>query len=208
MLDEYVISTMEEGGFKVDDVPFFKEPIFVAYKDLSFTLSGKVRPLKLQLCFFFNQADVEEIWRFSQESRIVLPPFRIVTPVRTGLMKAVTSTLARAMRGVLTEIPVATTIRGDPSRIWAEAQNAVRASEIIPEETEKLDLYVELPLVVTSAQILFTPKGGDPRTVGAVVLNYRKSGTQKVTPVIIVNHQHLTSFLTTIGKEISKRLVP
>lgn len=207
MLDEYVVETMKREGYTVNDVPFFKENIFVAYKDLSFSLSKTLRPFKLQFCFFLNQAEVGGVWEFSQEREIVLPPFRLISPVRSGLMKAITGTLTRAVRGVLTEIPVATTIHGDPSRIWEEAQNVTRASEIIPEETEHLDLYVEVPVVVTTAQLVLRPKGGDARTVGAVVLNYRDGKTGRVTPVIVLNYQHLTSLMSAIGTELGKRLV-
>jgi len=207
MLDEYVVKTMKREGFTVDDVPFFKETIFVAYKDMSFSLSKTMRPFKMQFCFFMNQAEVNDVWEFSQDRVIVLPPFRLIAPVRTGLMKAITGTLTRAVRGVLSEIPVATTIHGDPSRIWKEAQNVTRASEVIPEETGHLDLYVEIPIVVTTAQLIFKPKGGEVRTVGTVVVNYKDSNTGRVTPIIIINHQHLTSLMATISKEVSKRLV-
>lgn len=207
MLDEYVVKNLESEGFTVDDVPFFKEEIFVAYKDVTVSVGKNVKNFKVQFCFFLNQAEVEGTWEFSQEKEISLPPFRLLSPVRAGLMKAVTATVTRAVRTTLSEIPVATNIHGDSSRIWQEVQNVVRASEIIPEETENLDLYTEVPMVVTTAQLIFTPKGGEVRTVGAVVLNYRDSQTGKITPVVVINHQHLNSFLSTMSREISRRLV-
>lgn len=196
-LSEYAGSVLLGLGYEktMMTVPDGEMPLFS--KDIGMVFSRNLPKISLKMCLIVDAVQSGESWRFTQKASIGRPAFKLVSTHESGIAKSMVEVVTDKIGSALARFPVAT--EHEPSALLdEELYRLTQASLSLP--VENADLYFEVPVLLTSAEIVHVSRfgHGEACITGGMIMNSAKRS------FIVVSYLGLRNFVKRLEEEITK----
>lgn len=199
MLDEYAEKVLSGLEYRKTSIPVLSGEMPLFTKDVRLFFSKNLPSVTLKICILMNPVMSAEPWKFTQKAALIKPNFKISLMHEGGIAKSVVGIAADKINSVMIEFPIATE-HGESNTLEDEIYRLVQASVSLP--VENVDLYFEVPVLLTTAEIGHESKfGGEACITCGLILN--NAGNTK-NSVMIVHYTGLREFVNRLEEAIMK----
>ncbi len=198
-LEGYAENVLSGLGYRKMTIPVLSGEMPTFTKDIRLFFSKNLPGVTLKICILVDPVMTNESWKFTQKSVLMKPNFKISSIHEGGIAKSVVGIVADKINSMLIEFPIATEYEGNKT-LEEALYRLVQASVSLP--VENVDLYFEVPVLLTTAEINHASKfGGEACITCGLVLN--NAGDTK-NSVMIVHYTKLREFTSKLEEEITK----
>lgn len=198
-LEEYAEKVLSDIDYRKTMVPVLSREMPMFTKDVRLFFSKNLPKVTLKICLLVEPVMTPESWKFTQKATLERPNFKISSMHESGIAKSVVNIAADKLNSMLIGFPIATEY-GENETLEEALYRLVQASVSLP--VENVDLYFEVPVLLTTAEIDHSSKfGGEACITCGLILN-EAGGTK--SSVMIVNYTKLREFARKLEEEITK----
>lgn len=199
MLEEYAEKVLSGLEYRKTAIPVLSGEMPLFTKDVRLFFSKNLPKVMLKICILMDPVMTAESWRFTQKAALMKPNFKISSRHEGGIAKSVVGIAADKINSMMIEFPIATE-HEESGTLEDEIYRLVQASVSLP--VENVDLYFEVPVLLTTAEIGHASKfGGEACITCGLILN--NAGNTE-NSVMIVHYTGLREFVNKLEKEITK----
>ncbi len=198
-LEEYAEKVLSDLGYRKTTIPVLSGEMPLFTKNIRLFFSKNLPRVSLMVCVLVEPVMTAESWKFTQKATLTKPNFKIFSRHEGGIAKSLVGIAADKINSTLINFPIATEYEQN-ANLEEELYRLIQASVSLP--VENIDLYFEVPVLLTTAEIDHSSKfGGDACITCGLVLN--NAGTTK-NSVMIVHYTKLREFASKLEEEITK----
>lgn len=198
-LEKYAEKVLSDLEYRKTAIPVLSGEMAMFTKDVRLFFSKNLPGVTVKMCLIVEPVMTAESWKFTQKAALEKPKFKISSRHGGGIAKSVVGIVADKINSMLIEFPIATEHEESKS-LDDEIYRLVQASVSLP--VENVDLYFEVPLLLTTAGIGHASKfGGEACITCGLILN--NAGNTR-NSVMIVHYTKLREFVKRLEEEIMK----
>ncbi len=198
-LEGYAEKVLSDLGYRKTTIPVLSGEMPLFTKSIRLFFSKNLPRVSLMVCVLMEPVMTAESWKFTQNATLTKPNFKIFSRHEGGIAKSLVSIAADKINSTLINFPIATEHEQN-ANLEEELYRLIQASVSLP--VENVDLYFEVPVLLTTAEIDHSSKfGGDACITCGLVLN--NAGATK-NSVMVVHYTKLREFASKLEEEITK----
>lgn len=199
-LEGYAEKVLSDLGYRKSTIPVLSGEMPLFTKSIRLFFSKNLPRVSLMVCILMEPVMTAESWKFTQKAtNLTKPNFKIFSRHEGGIAKSLVGIAADKINSTLINFPIATEHEQN-ANLEEELYRLIQASVSLP--VENVDLYFEVPVLLTTAEIDHSSKfGGDACITCGLVLN--NAGDTK-NSVMIVHYTRLREFANRLEEEITK----